>query len=159
MSGDFTFDRVFTSIFVMTSNFNSKKRFNAIVNSDTLSFKENDRFLFTEAGLKTGYHLTRNTKIQLVPYILMSYNTLESTLYDNNKDGEEYKIINSFGYGIGAVTELRLITFRYGPYGPSYLGLRLDGGYTFIANHKNGYSGNIPYISLAITWAVGAFDF
>jgi hypothetical protein len=163
MSIDFTFGKIYTSLALMTTNYSSNFAFDAVVKSDTLSFKKNDSFQFTNAGLKTGYHLTKNTKVQLVPYISISSNTLESNLYDNNKEGEEHKVISSFGYGFGSFAEFRIVKFKdarnYISDGASYLGLRLDGGYTIIANHKNGYSGNIPYVNLTLTWGFGAFDF
>lgn len=163
MSVDFTFGKIYTSIAIMTTNYSSNFAFNAVVNSDTLSFKKNDDFQFTNAGLKTGYHLTKNTKIQLVPYASISSNTLESTLYNNNKEGDEHKIISSFGYGFGSFAEFRILKFKsagyYSSTGSSYLGLRVDGGYSIIANHKNGYRGNIPYVNLTLTWGFGAFDF
>lgn len=163
MSVDFTFGKVYTSLAIITTNYSSNFAFDAVVDSDTLFFKKNDDFQFTNAGLKTGYHLTKNTKIQLVPYVSISSNTLESTLYDNNKEGEEHKIISSFGYGVGSFAEFRIFKFKtrgyYSSTGTSYLGLRIDGGYTVIASHKDGYNGNIPYVNLTLTWGLGALDF
>ncbi|HRN42744.1 MAG TPA: hypothetical protein PK649_11820 [Vicingus sp.] len=163
VSIDFTLGKFYSSLYAMISDLESKNSFNAIVNSDTLFFKKNDGFQFSNVGLKTGYHLTKNTKIQLVPYVSISSNTLESTLYDSNKDGDEHKIISSFGYGFGSFAEFRILKFKntgyYSSIGTSYLGLRVDGGYTVIANHKKGYSGNIPYVNFTLTWGFGALDF
>lgn len=162
MSLDFNIQKVFASLYFNGSGLKLKEPFTVISDTDSLSFKKNETFHFLDAGLKGGYFLVRNEKIQLAPYISISGGLLESSRYDTEDDGEEYRIFNSFTYGAGLHSEVKIKDFnyvnRYGYSSNNYLSLKLEAGYNIITKFDDSYcKGNTPYITLAFVWGLGAF--
>lgn len=161
MSLDFNVERIFTTIFFDGGALFLKNPFQTKLNGDSIYFSKNDRFSYINGGLKGGYFLIRNNRLNISPFISITGLKIESTLYKTEREGDEYQVVNSFCYGVGLHSELKIKEFKYPSlYGPpmnSYISLKLEGGYNIIAKHRNNYSGNVPYINLALVWGLGDF--
>lgn len=161
MSLDVNIDKIYSSLFIEGGGIYSKNAFKVKVKEDTLNFYKDDNFSYFNVGLKAGYLLIRNKRFHFSPYLSISNFLTESTLYLNEKEGDEFEVVNSFCYGFGFSSEIKLYEFKYSNYyGPSmnyYLSVKLDGGYTIIAKHKNNYSGNVSFINLSFVWGFGDF--
>lgn len=129
------------------------------------TFTPGDKFSIVGGGLYGGYFLVRNKRFQLAPYVKIGGYTLESTLY-NDVDDPEYEILNSFVYGPGLHTEIKLTEFTLDPYygtlpgmeSNSYLSLKLDIGYDIVTQKINpDFKGNLPYLRVGLVWGIGNF--
>lgn len=161
MSMDVDINRLYTSLYVIGSNFKLKDPFSVIHDSEQMSFEMNEKFHYITGGLKTGYFIVRDKRIHLAPYISVSGSTLESTRFETEKDGKEYRIFNSFTYGTGIDAEIKLFnstTMSYYGY-PSdyYISLKLGGGFDFLVKTKDPYKGHLTYLNAGLCFAIGEF--
>lgn len=158
-SMDYNRNRLYTSLFVSGAGARSKKDFDAEIDNDSVFFDTNDKFSYLNVGIKAGYMMVSTGKFCAGPYVSIGGTVFESNLYkDSNED--EYQIFNAFALGIGLHTEVQLFQFeQYNYYGStkSYIGLKLDGGYSLITKHQHGYKGNMPYASLSFVWGIGSY--
>jgi hypothetical protein len=161
---DFNVDRVFTSLYLNATNLKLKEPFTAISSYDTLDFTLDEKFSYLDGGLKAGYFFIRNHRFHLAPYISISGSFLESMRYDDPDDNDlEYEVFNSFTYGAGLHTEVKLLHFatsNYYYYGgtDSHLSLKLEAGMNKMAKFKDPYAvGEITYITCALVWGFGQF--
>lgn len=113
MGMDFNIHKVFTSLYLHGTSLKLQEPFMATSDIDTLNFELNEKFTYLDAGLKTGYFIIRSNRFHLAPYASISGSFLESTKYDDPEDNDlEYEIFNSFTYGIGLHTELKIYDFE-----------------------------------------------
>jgi len=132
------------------------------------SFKAGDSFSFMGGGIYAGYFLLRNDRFQIAPYLNLGGYTFESSLYaDSNSDNQEFQIFDSFVFGPGLHTELKLTEFSLNPYyygympgmeTTSYISLKLDIGYDIVTKKVSpDFKGNLPYIRMGLIWGFGNF--
>jgi hypothetical protein len=158
---DFNVQKIYASFYFNGSALKLKTPFNVLHKGDSLKFEMNESFSYFEFGLKGGYFLIKNERIHFSPYVSISGTSLESKRYDSDNDDKEYKIFSSFSYGGGVHTEFKIMDFNLYEYGNSmrsYLSLKLDGGYNFLAEFNDKYSDiNLPYFNFSIVWGFGEF--
>jgi hypothetical protein len=162
---DFNVHKVFTSLYLHGTNLKLKEPFMTVSSVDTVHYKLNEKFTYLDAGLKAGYFLARSNRFHLAPYASISGSFLESTRYDNAKDNDlEYEIFNSFTYGAGLHTEIKVHDFKsnnmyyYGSTTNGYLSIKLEAGYNKILKFKDTYAiGDTPYIICALVLGFGQF--
>lgn len=163
---DFNIKKVYTSLYINTGLIEliTPVYFSDADNNVVRTFNPGEKFSITGGGLSFGYFLVRNKYFHLTPFVTIGGYTLESNLFEDERD-PEYQIYNSFTYGPGIHTELKLFEFKmdqgmYGYYGQtkSYLSLKLDAGYDFIAKHNSiDFKGNQSYLRFGVVWGIGEF--
>jgi len=163
LSMDFSIQKIYTSLYLNGTSLKLKVPFSVTNGIETLDFTGNESFQYLDAGLKCGYLVIRNGRINLSPYFSISGSFLESKRYDSEEDKKEYKIFNSFTYGPGIHSEIKLRenktnnSYYYG-YEHSYISFKVDAGYNFIAKFKDNYfKGNTPYLMAELVWGIGFF--
>ena len=131
-------------------------------------FDAGDSFSLMGGGLYAGYFFVRSKNFQLAPFVKIGGYTFESMLYDDydeNADAE-FQIFDSFIYGPGIHTELKLHEFSLDPYygmfpgmeTKSYISVKMDIGYGVVTKKINpGFRGNLPYLRLGLVWGIGNF--
>lgn len=164
MAMDVNVNKVYSSLYFQGTGLKLKVPFEAVSNSDTLSFAYNERFSYIDVGVRGGYFLVRNDRFHLAPYLSLSGSWLESTRYTDPKDDDlEFKVFNSFTYGLGLHTEVRLHSYTarnyyYGSETFGYLSIKVDAGYSKIARFSDSYfKGDTPYFNVALVWGLGDF--
>lgn len=165
MSMDFNIQKVFTSLYLNGTSLKLKTPFTATNGTEISNFNKNESFQYLDAGLRCGYFILRNGKINISPYASISGSFIKSNRYDDpDNDKKEYDVFNSFTFGPGIHSEVKLTEFRnanlsyYYGYGKSYLSLKADAGYNFLAKHNDNYfKGNTPYIMVELIWGMGDF--
>jgi hypothetical protein len=163
---DFNIKKVYTSLYVNTGllELATPIYFSDNNNNVVMTFNPGEKFSITGGGLSLGYFLVRSKIFHLTPFVTIGGYTLESNLYEDERD-PEYQIYNSFTYGPGLHTELKLFEFNldqgmYGYYGQSksYISLKLDAGYDFITKHNSvDFKGNQTYFRFGLSWGIGEF--
>lgn len=165
MGMDFNIHKVFTSLYLHGTSLKLQEPFMATSDIDTLNFGLNEKFTYLDAGLKTGYFLVRSNRFHVAPYVSISGSFLESTKYDDPEDNDlEYEIFNSFTYGGGLHTEIKLHEFEYknmyyyGGKTGGYVSLKFEAGYNKILKFNDKYAiGDTPYIICALVLGFGQF--
>jgi hypothetical protein len=161
---DFNIHKVFTSFHIQGTNLKLKQAFTTYSEYDSLSFKLNEKFSYFEGGVKVGYFLIRSNRFHVTPYLSISGSTLESTKFKDPEDDDlEYVVFNSFTYGAGLHTEVKLYEYEnkgmyyYGS-NTGFLSLKLDAGYNKIAKFEDDYArGDTPYFICAFVIGFGKF--
>ncbi len=164
MGMDVNINKVFTSLYLHGSALKLQEPFMAVSDIDTLNFEYNEKFSYLDAGLKAGYFLIRSDRFHLAPYASISGSFLESTKYDDTEDNDlEYEIFNSFTYGVGLHTEMRLYNFEsmniyYGGTTKGYFSIKFETGYNKVLKFKDKYAkGDTPYFICALVLGFGRF--
>ena len=163
MGMDINIHKLFTSLYLHGSILKLQEPFMAVWRTDSLNLMCDEKFSYLDAGLKTGYFIVRNNCFHLAPYASLSGSFLESTKFDDPSDNElEYEVFNSFTYGAGLHTEIKLYEYEYPSfyYGVTkgYLSMKLETGYNKILKFKDVLStGDTPYFILAIVIGFGQF--
>jgi hypothetical protein len=163
LSMDINYKRLFTSLFLNTSALKLKTPFSMVSSIDTTSFYQNDAFSYLDGGLKAGYFLIRSNRFHVAPYLTLGGATLESDIYDYNQiNNAEFKVFNSFTFGPGLHTEVKLFDYRHtdamGVTRNKYFSLKVEGGYNYITNIDfPAFKGNTAYINFALAWGSGYF--
>ncbi|MFW5879944.1 MAG: hypothetical protein ACOCUV_03890 [bacterium] len=163
MGIDVNIHKIFTSLYLHSTSLKLQKPFMAVSDIDTLNFELNEKFHYLDAGLKTGYFLIRSNRFHLAPYGSISGSFLESKRYDDPDDDDlEYEIFNSFTYGAGIHTEIKVYDIEsmntyYGGTN-AYFSVKLEAGYNKILKFKDTYAiGDTPYIICALVLGFGQF--
>lgn len=158
-------NKVYSSLYMKGGFMHPSKDFS----HPSYNFSVNDEFSYFDAGLQLGYFMCRNEHFHIAPYISIGGTQLNSNLYNSENDRDEYDIINSFMYGIGLHTEVKLLEFEssgywYGFYGSPYiknkqfLALKLNAGYNIQAKSLyEQFAGNTFYTSFSFVWGIGIF--
>ncbi len=160
---DINVNKVYASFYIQGSSLKLQRPFYVFSGNDTMDFVLDEKFDYFEGGLKGGYFLIRSKKFQLAPYVSILGSSLKSTKYSEPEDDDlEYEIFNSFAYGVGLHTEMKLYEFKkkhiYYGNPDTYLSIKLDAGYNKIAKFKDNTSiGDLPYFSLAFVFGLGKF--
>lgn len=164
MGMDFNIDKVFTSLYLHGTSLKLKEPFMAISDIDTLNFELNEKFTYLDAGLKTGYFIIRSNRFHIAPYASISASFLESTKYEAPEDNDlEYEIFNSFTYGVGLHTEVKIYNFEsknmyYGGPTNGYFSIKFETGYNKILKFKDTSAiGDTPYFICALVLGFGQF--
>jgi len=164
MGMDININKLFTSLYLNGSGLKLQIPFSAVSYFDTLNFEKNESFNYLDAGLKTGYFLIRNNSFHVAPYVSISGSFLMSNRYCNSEDSDlEYEVFNSFTYGAGLHTEVKILDFKYPnayDVGPSagYFSIKFEGGYSEIVKFKDTYAkGNTLYFICALVLGYGQF--
>ncbi len=163
MAMDINIDNVFTSLYMHALGMELQNPFTATTAVDTLNFNLNERFWYFNGGLKTGYFVIRNNRFHLAPYASISGSYLESTRYKEEEDNDlEYEIFNSFTYGAGLHTEVKVYGYEgnniYGGTTKMHLSVKLETGYNKIVKvNDSAFKGDTPYVILALVWGFGQF--
>jgi hypothetical protein len=155
MAMDINIGKVFTSLYMHATSLKLKEPFIAVSEVDTLDFKVDDKFPYIDAGIKGGYFIIRNDRFHLAPYVSISGSNLESNKYKSSEDNDlEYKIFDSFTYGAGIHTEIKLHEYSYPNmyygyhYTQGYFSLKLEAGYNKILKFNDHYAkGDTPYVT------------
>ena len=162
MSFDINIGKVFSSIYVNAGVFKLNNELSVVSDGYTWDFNKGEYFQYSDVGVLLGYFLIRNNKFHVSPYVKLAGNYLESNWYDSYDDGDELFLFNSFVYGPGLHTELKLFDFKtrnfYGSRSKNYISLKLEGSYNFI--HKFEFEeikGNSAYVGMALVWGMGNF--
>ncbi len=97
-------------------------------------------------------------------FLSISGSFLESTNYDDPDDNDlEYEIFNSFTYGIGLHTEVKVYEFDsnnmyYGGTTNGYFSIKFETGYNKILKFEDKYAvGDTPYFICALVLGFGQF--
>lgn len=159
---DVNVDRLFTSLYLHGANLKSTVPLIAITPRDTLFFEIGDKFSYLDAGLRFGYFVLRSNRFHVAPYLSASGSLLESTLYEDPRDNKlEVRIFNTFTYGAGLHTEVKLHEYsnpNYYGLNKGYLSLKLDAGYSKMSKIKAlAKDGSMPYLMLAFVMGFGQF--
>ena len=162
MSMDINIEKLFTSLYLNASGLKLKEPFSVTLNSEIITFNRNESFHYLDAGLKGGYFFIRNERFHVAPYLSISGSFLESKRFDPEDNEKEYQVFNSFTYGGGLHTEVKIkdlsYTNVYGYAQRSYISLKMEGGYNVIAKFNDNLSkGNTPYFTVAFVWGFGEF--
>ena len=162
---DINVHRVFASLYLKGTSLKLKDPFMVTSDTDTLNFELNEKFSYLDAGLKGGYFIVRSNRFHLAPYASISGSHLESTKYDDPKDKDlEYEIFNSFTYGIGLHTEVKIYEFEsknyyyYGGTANGHISIKFETGYNEILKFKDlNSTGNTPYFLCSLVIGFGQF--
>lgn len=163
LSMDININKIYTSFYLTGSNLHLKVPFSVRSETDSLAFSKDESFHYLEGGMKAGYFLVRSDRFHVAPFVTISGTVLESTRFDDVEDDDrEYPVINSFSYGPGIHTEFKLKEYNktdvYGDPLKSFLSIKLDAGYNFIAKYdEKVFKGNIPTVTFALVWGMGNF--
>lgn len=164
MGMDFNIHRVFTSLYLHGTSLKLQVPFTATSNIETLDFELDEKFTYLDAGLKAGYFILRSNRLHFAPYASLSGSFLESSIYDDPEDNDlEYEIFNSFTYGVGLHTEVKVLDFEsknmyYGGTSNGYFSIKLETGYNKILKFKDTYAiGDTPYFICALVLGFGQF--
>lgn len=164
MGMDFNIHKVFTSLYLHATSLKLQEPFIATSDIDTLKFVLNEKFSYLDAGLKTGYFIIRSNRFHLAPYASISGSILKSRKYDDPDDDDlEYEIFNSFTYGIGLHTEVKIYEFEsksmyYGGTTNGYFSIKFETGYNKILKFNDKYAmGDTPYFICALVLGFGQF--
>ncbi len=164
MGMDFNIHKVFTSLYLHPTSLKLRDPFIATSDIDTLKFALNEKFSYLDAGLKTGYFIIRSNRFHLAPYVSISGSILKSRKYDDPDDADlEYEIFNSFAYGIGLHTEVKIYEFEsksmyYGGRTNGYFSVKFETGYNKISKFKDTYAmGDTLYFICALVLGFGQF--
>jgi hypothetical protein len=161
---DVNIQKVFTSLYLHGSTLKLQIPFMAISDFDTLNFTKGEKFAYLDAGLKAGYFVVRNDRFHVAPYLSFSGGFLESTRFDDTEDNDlEYEVFNSFTYGAGIHTEVKIKDFEnmnsyyYGTT-QGYLSIKLEAGYNNVMKFKDKFAiGDTPYVNVALVLGLGTF--
>lgn len=166
MSLDFNVGDVYTSLLLTGGSPKLEAPFTASSQNQSFDFEKGEHFSYLEAGLNVGYFLVRSENFHIAPYGSISSTTLESDIYDD-EDKDEVELINSFTYGFGVHTEIKLTewenTYSYyysygGKASKSFLSLKIEGGHNLITNAKDEmFEGNVSYARVSLIWGFGDF--
>ncbi len=162
---DINVHRVFASLYLKGTSLKLKDPFMVTSDTDTLNFELNEKFSYLDAGLKGGYFIVRSNRFHLAPYASISGSHLESTKYDDPKDKDlEYEIFNSFTYGIGLHTEVKIYEFEsknyyyYGGTANGHISIKFETEYNEILKFKDlNSTGNTPYFLCSLVIGFGQF--
>lgn len=173
LSYDFNIGNVYASLFMNGGQLPVKGPFYFTENEtdEIISFNEGDKFSYVSGGLAAGYYLVRSSHVKIAPYLSIAGYTIESNLYPENSDKREVELVNSFSYGTGIHTEVKIVGFELKPnplwYGgvgmpgatmQQYIGLKLDVGYDVVKKHVfKEITGNSSYVRVALVWGLGGF--
>lgn len=161
VSMDVNVNKVYTSLHVLASGLKLKEPFTGSTRYENMQFQKNELFEYFDAGLKGGYFLIRNNRFHVAPYLSISGSYLKSDRYDSDDDKYEYEIYDSFTYGGGLHTEVKIanLAAKNGyAYDDTYISVKLDAGCDMVTSFKNRhFQGDISYFSLAFVWGVGNF--
>ncbi|HET6557752.1 MAG TPA: autotransporter outer membrane beta-barrel domain-containing protein [Prolixibacteraceae bacterium] len=163
MSLDFNINKVFSSFYMMGGGLPLKIPFSATSTTDSLSFTKKEKFHYLEIGAKAGYFIVRNNRFHLAPYVSLAYTSLESKRFDDTKDDDrEFMVINSFSYGPGIHSEIKLSESKRRHINSyredTYWSIKLDAGYNMIGKFdETHFMGNTFNVSLAIVMGTGTF--
>lgn len=170
MTIDWNFGRVYSGLHVDAGTLDLKVPIEFRNNMGQLvqSFNTGESFSIIGGGIYAGYFLVRSNRFQLAPYLNIGGYTFESMLYNDYDEYEnsEFQIFDSFVFGPGIHTELRLTEFTLDPYNgvmpgmeaKSYLSLKLDVGYDIVTQKVSpDFKGNLPYFRLGLVWGIGNF--
>ncbi len=161
MSLDVLAGRVFASLYFQGGAMKIIRPFDITDGSQIITFSIDDKFNYIDGGLKAGILLVRGNRVNIAPYAAIGGASLISNLYDTGNDDNEFKAINTFFYGAGLHTEIKIKEIDYPtPYEvtKAYFSIKLEAGYNVMAKVKEDYfRGNIPYVSLAAVFGMGQF--
>ncbi len=162
MSMDFNFGNIYTSLYFQGCGFAFQNEVNTRLNYDFITFQEGDRLTYFEGGLKAGYFIHRGDRFHFAPFAIISGATLESNIYEEEPSYDEFTVLNTFCYGAGVHTELKLkdiqATNYYGYEEKGYISLKLDCSYKQFAKFNlPQYKGALPTVSFAFVWGFGVF--
>lgn len=165
MSWDFNINDVYTSLYMQAGALSVNTPFSMFNDSQTINFDRGDSFSYFDGGLIMGYFVVRSKYLHLAPFGALMGASLTSNLY-NNPDDEKYevKIFNTFSYGVGLKTELKLFEYDvrnfygYGYGEKSYFSLKTEVGYNVLTKHNfEGFRGNVAYVRATLMWGFGSF--
>jgi hypothetical protein len=162
---DFNVQKVFTSLYFQGASLKLKEPFTVYSGIDTMKFEVDEKFPYLNFGLKGGYFLLRNERFHIAPYLTISGSSLKSDRYDEPEDNDlEYEIFNSFTYGAGLHTEIKLLDIPYRSYyymggmNQGYFSIKLEAGYNKILRFKDQYAkGDTPYFICSLVLGFGDF--
>lgn len=164
MAIDFNFGKVYASLNMQGSPIKLTVPFNATDSETTWEFTKGEKFQYFQGGVSLGYFVTRNNRFHLAPFISIGGAELQSNRFDADDDEKEFDIVNSFCFGPGLHTEVKLKQFKssynyaYGTPGMSYISLKLDGGYNIMTQHNfDQFKGNIAYFNFSFVYGIGYF--
>jgi hypothetical protein len=161
ISMDVNVNKVYTSLYFNGGSFNLKRALNASFHGVDTVFQVNEQFPYIEVGLKGGYFVLRNQRVQLAPYAFIGGASLKSDIYDISLNVEvlEYEIYNSFIYGFGVHTQVKLLKFKNRSYDykpNSFMSLKVDAGYTMVSKYKVPvFDGNMFYLQATLIFSMG----
>lgn len=162
MGMDVNIDRLFTSLYLHGSNLKSTVPLIAITPRDTLFFVSGDKFSYLDVGIRFGYFVLRSKRFHIAPFLSASGSFHQSKLYENPRDNNlEVRIFNTFTYGAGLHTEVKLHEYsnpnNYG-LNKGYLSFKLDAGCSKMSKIKTlAKDGAMPYLMLAFGMGFGQF--
>lgn len=161
MSCDFNIGRAYISLYFQAAGMKLKEPFSVTDGYTILDFGLDEKFSYIDGGLKLGYFMIRGSGIQVAPYLTIGGSTLESRRYDSYDDSREFKVFNSFIFGPGLHTEVKITDFRYPAYygfDRAYFSIRLQGGYNIVTTIRDdNFRGNVPYFAFAAVFGLGNF--
>ncbi len=164
---NFSFDllthNLYSSAYINFANLKLREPFSAVTDYDSLAFEENEAFMFIDFGVRAGYIIAHRKNFQIAPFVSLSGSFLESKRYSTEYNDEEYRIYDSFVFGGGIYTEVKLKEFNNNPLGNitsrSYISIKFETGYNIITKFTdNDFEGNAPYINAALVWRFKDFN-
>lgn len=170
---DFNIGNVYTSL-VMNGGQLPVKEYFSFTETETdkvIPFNVGDNFSYVNGGINAGYYIVRSKHIKIAPYVAFGGYSIESNLYSENSQEDEIQLVNSFSYGPGIHTEIKIVGFElnanpywYGGFGmpgatmQQYIGIKLDVGYDIVNKHVfKEITGNSSYLRVALVWGLGGF--
>lgn len=164
-SMDVKYDWLYSSVYINYGNTKLKEDISYVTD---LNFSEGDKFSYFESGIQFGYLLVRNDWFHLAPYAAIAGSALQTNVQSNsNNDEPEYNFMNTFAYGGGLHTQVKLIEgFARPNYYNHYsvypiqnsLSLKCNIGYNFLNNcNCSSAKGDLFYAQVALVWGFGIF--
>lgn len=170
-SVDFNYNRLFGSVYAQAAGMKLKVPFMLNIDEEEIEYLKDDIFNYQDFGIKGGYLLVRSNRFHIGPYATINGIILSTTDYtfweralQKAKDEEswEYKIVNSFCFGGGMHTEIKLYDIHKvnvkSKFIDRYFSIKADAGYNYITDHDiKLFKGNSWYYSIALVYGIGFF--
>lgn len=163
---DFRYEKFFGSLYGVGTNYRLKDSL-LLLNHNGLVLNNDEKLAFFNGGFKGGYILLDSKFVKIAPYASISGSSLQTDWYKDKDDGDEFKLFNSFTYGVGLHTSIKIKEFKqqnnygyyYGGYPmKSFVALKLDAAYNNLVKSKVAeVKGNTAIFTVALVWGMGGF--
>lgn len=170
-SMDINYKSFFGAFYAQAAGLKLEVPFTLTIEDEETDYLKGDIFNYQDFGVKGGYFLVRSNRFHLGPYATLDCILLKTTDYDfwerlsqkvEDDENWEYKIINSFCFGGGMHTELKIYESHRKNKRPGftdrYISVKADAGYNYITDHDiQLFKGNTWYYTIALVFGEGIF--
>lgn len=170
-SMDVNYNRLFGSIYAQAAGLKLKVPYTLDIDGEKIDYLKDDIYNYQDFGVKFGCFMVRSNRFHLGPFVSVNGILLKTTDFDfwerleqkmEDDENWEYKVINSFCFGGGMHSEIKLFEKHksrgYASDNDSYLSIKADAGYNYITKHDvKLFRGNTWYYTVALVYGIGIF--